>query len=48
MIQMSLAQYADLTDNLETKLDEADEMAKNTDERLSHETVFKNVRKGIS
>lgn len=47
MVVMSLEQYAELTDTLEAKLDEADRMAKATSTRLSHEKVFQNVRSAI-
>lgn len=40
-------EYASLTDNIEMKLDEADGQAVETDERPSHESVFKNVRSAI-
>lgn len=40
-------EYARLTDNIEMKLDEADRQAAGTDERLSHESVFKNARSAI-
>ena len=38
-----LQEYANLTDNIEMKLDEADRQASMTEERLS-ESVFKNAR----
>ena len=41
---LSLQEYANLTDNIEMKLDEADRQASMTEERLSHESVFKNAR----
>lgn len=41
MVVLSLEEYASLTDNIEMKLDEADRQAAGTDERLSHESVFK-------
>ncbi len=44
MVVLSLEEYASLTDNIEMKLDEADRQAAGTDERLSHESVFKNAR----
>ena len=44
MVVLSLQEYANLTDNIEMKLDEADRQASMTEERLSHETVFKNAR----
>lgn len=43
-VVLSLEEYASLTDNVEMKLDEADRHAAMTEERLSHETVFGNVR----
>lgn len=48
MVVMSLEEYASLTDNLEMKLDEADKMAAATYERLTHETVFQNVRSAVN
>ena len=47
MVVLSLEEYASLTDNIEMKLDEADRQAAVTDERLSHESVFKNARSAI-
>ena len=47
MVVLSLEEYASLTDNIEMKLDEADRQAARTDERLSHESVFKNARSAI-
>lgn len=44
MVVMSLMQYAQLTENIEMKLDEADTLAEATDKRLIHEEVFENVR----
>ena len=44
MVVLSLEEYASLTDNIEMKLDEADRQASMTEERLSHESVFKNAR----
>ena len=44
MVVLSLQEYANLTDNIEMKLDEADRQASMTEERLSHESVFKNAR----
>ena len=41
-------QYAGLTENVELKLDEADIVAKNTNERLTHDNVFGRVRKAIN
>lgn len=47
MVVLSMEEYASLTDNVEIKLDEADRQAIMTDERLSHEEVFSNIRSAI-
>ncbi|MDO5539206.1 MAG: type II toxin-antitoxin system Phd/YefM family antitoxin [Eubacteriales bacterium] len=47
MVVMSLEQYSLLTDSIEKRLDEADLMAQMNEERLSHETVFQNIRGAI-
>ena len=47
MVVLSLEEYASLTDDIEMKLDEADRQAAETNERLSHERVFKNARSAI-
>lgn len=47
MVVMSLEQYSLLTDSIEKRLDEADRMAQMNEERLSHETVFQNIRGAI-
>lgn len=47
MVVMSLEQYSLLTDSIEKRLDEADWMAQMNEERLSHETVFQNIRGAI-
>ena len=39
MVVLSLEKYASLVDNVEMKLDEADEIAETTEERLSHDDV---------
>lgn len=44
MVVLSLQEYASLVDNVEMKLNEADRVAETTEERLSHENVFRNVR----
>ncbi len=44
MVVLSLEEYASLTDSIEMKLDEADKQAANTEQRLSHETVFSHAR----
>lgn len=47
MVVLSLEEYASLVDNVEIKLDEADKIAETTEERLSHDDVFRNVRSVI-
>ena len=44
MVDLRLEEYARLTDSIEMKLDEADRQADISEERLSHETVFRNAR----
>lgn len=40
MAAMNIEQRSTLTDQIENKLDEADWLAENTDERLEHDEVF--------
>ena len=47
MVLMSLEQYSNLVDSVESKLDEADRQAAATDARLTHEEVFDSLRKHI-
>ena len=47
MVVMSLEKYAELTDDIELKLDEADKEAEISDIRYSGEAVFSRVRKRI-
>ena len=47
MVIMSLEQYAELTDNVELKLDEADFAAVVSEERYTGEEVFHRVRRRI-
>ena len=47
MVVLSLEEYASLVDNVEMKLDEADRISATTEERLSHDDVFRNVRSVI-
>ena len=47
MVLMSLEKYAELTDDLEMKLDEADYAAELNDARDSSEAVFARVRSRI-
>ena len=48
MVVMSIEQYSKLKDALEMKLDEADYQAESTDERLTHDDVFSELRGRIS
>ena len=47
MVVLSLEKYASLVDNVEMKLDEADDIAENTEERLSHDDAFQSVKSVI-
>lgn len=40
MVVLSLEEYAQLTENVEMQLDEADHQASTTNERLSHDEVL--------
>jgi len=44
MVVMSLERYAELTDDIELKLDEADCAAQACAERLGHEEVFSRLK----
>ncbi len=44
MALLSLAQYAALTGDVETKLDEADAVAEENESRLTHEAIFAKAR----
>ncbi|MCR5323529.1 MAG: type II toxin-antitoxin system Phd/YefM family antitoxin [Lachnospiraceae bacterium] len=48
MVVMSIEAYSRLTHNTEQALDEADEYATSTDERLSHEDVFGRLRRRVN
>lgn len=48
MVVMSLEMYDRLTDNIESKLDEADMQAKTDSTRYTHEEVFSAIRNQIS
>mgnify|MGYP000886974789 FL=1 len=48
MVVLSLEKYAELTDGIEFKLDEADKEADLTDTRYSHDEVFSKVRERIN
>ena len=45
MVVLSLEKYAELTSDVEMKLDEADRFAALSDERLAHEEVFAKYRR---
>lgn len=50
MVVLSLEKYSELIDDLnyiEAKLDEADQYAKSTDKRLTHEEVFDSLRRSL-
>lgn len=47
MVVLSLEEYAQLTENVEMQLDEADHQASTTNERLSHDEVFSSVRTSL-
>ncbi len=44
MVLMSIEQYSNLTDSVESYLDEADKLAKNTTERYTRRELFNRVR----
>ncbi|UWG96567.1 type II toxin-antitoxin system Phd/YefM family antitoxin [Dehalobacter sp. DCM] len=44
MVVLSLEKYAELTDDIEMKLDEADKEAASTNIRHTHDEVFSKVR----
>lgn len=48
MVVLSLEKYAELTDDIELKLDEADKQAESTNLRYSHDEVFSRVRARIN
>ena len=48
MVVLSLEKYAELTDDIEMKLDEADKEANCTDIRYSHSDIVSRVRSRIS
>lgn len=47
MVVLSIEEYSALTDDIESKLDEADEYAQNTDERYTAEEVFERAMSKI-
>ena len=48
MVVMSLESYDKLTDSVERALDEADRLAEDSDERMTHEEVFQAIRSRIN
>ena len=48
MVVMSVDKYAQLTDDLEIKLDEADHAAALSDIRHTHEDVFSRLKEGFN
>ena len=48
MVVMSLERYAQLTDDIELKLDEADRAANASDVRYTHEEVFARLKAGVN
>jgi prevent-host-death family protein len=47
MVVMSLTKYAELTDNIEMALDEADYAATASNVRYTHEKVFAKLKEGL-
>ena len=48
MVVLSLDKYAELTDDVEMLLDEADHAAGVSDIRYTHDEVFSRIRKGLN
>ena len=48
MVVLSLEKYAELTDEIELKLDEADKESESTNVRYTHNEVFSRVRSRIN
>ena len=48
MVVLSLEKYAELTDDIELKLDEADRESDSTDIRHTHDEVFSRVRARVN
>lgn len=44
MTESGIEQYNLLTENIDKKLDEADEFAKSTKERLTHDEIFESIK----
>jgi len=47
MVVLSLKKYAELTEDIELKLDEADRAAAESDIRYSHDEVFTRLKGGL-
>jgi hypothetical protein len=47
MVVLSLERYCELTDDIEMKLDEADNVAAESNVRYTHEDVFARLKGGI-
>lgn len=47
MVVLSLEKYAEITNDVELKLDEADRLSEESDVRLSHKDVFAGVRRKL-
>ena len=47
MVVLSLQNYAELTDDIEVKLDEADYVADSTNIRYTHSDVFSRLKEGL-
>ncbi len=48
MVVLSLEEYSKLTDSVELALDRADKMAEESNDRMSHEEVFGNLRRKMN
>lgn len=48
MVVMSIDAYSRMNRNVEQALDEADEYAETTEERMTHEEVFSKLRKRVN
>jgi prevent-host-death family protein len=48
MVVLSLRKYAELTDDIEIKLDEADRIAETTNVRYTHNEVFSRLKEGLN
>ena len=48
MVVLSLEAYSRLTDGIDAALDEADRMARETEERYTHDEVFSKLRRRIN